>query len=211
MRCSHFLNIFLSFILFYLLFFPQKKDAQLNIYAPVYTDYDINTSGPRLLCMVLTTPENYITKAVHVKATWGRRCNTLLFISSSEGGLITEYLVPEVVSDLEVREVTGVYGRENLWSKVKLGLTITWKDYAGLFDFLVKADDDTFIIVDNLKQLLKTKSSEEPLILGHYQEDRGVGYMSLVMFSARQLSGILLRLAWMVTNLVTFLTLWARR
>ena len=103
---------------------------------------------------------------------------TLLFISSSEGGLITEYLVPDVVSDLEVREVTGVYGRENLWSKVKQGLTITWKNYAGLFDFLVKADDDTFIIVDNLKQLLKTKSSEEPLILGHYQEDRGVGYMS---------------------------------
>ena len=88
--------------------------------------------------MVLTTPENYITKAVHVKATWGRRCNSLIFISSSEGGLITEYLVPEVVSDLEVQEVTGVYGRENLWSKVKLWLIIAWKDYAGLFDFLVK-------------------------------------------------------------------------
>ena len=83
--------------------------------------------------MILTTPKNYITKAVHVKATWGRRCNTLLFISSSEGGLITEYLVPEVVSDLEVREVAGVYGRENLWSKVKQGLTITWKDYALTF------------------------------------------------------------------------------
>ena len=108
-----------------------------------------------------------------MRATWGRRCNILLFISSSEGGLITEYLVPEVVSDLEVREVTGVHGRKNLWPKVKLGLTIIWRDYAGLFDFLVKADDDTFIIVDNLKQLLKTKSSEEPLILGHYQEDRG--------------------------------------
>ena len=179
-RFSHFLNIFLSFFLSYLLFFPQLDDIQPKIFAPVHTDYDIitNTTGPRLLCMVLTTPENYLTKAVHVKATWGRRCNTLLFISSSEGGLITEYLVPEVVSDLEVREVTGVHGRKNLWPKVKLGLNIIWRDYAGLFDFLVKADDDTFIIVDNLKQLLKTKSSEEPLILGHYQEDRGVGYMS---------------------------------
>ena len=64
----------------------------------------------------MTTPDNHEKRAVHVKATWGKRCNILFFVSSVENSTL-----PTIA--LNVTE-----SRNILWGKSKFGFKVTLKD-----------------------------------------------------------------------------------
>ena len=66
-----------------ILLFKPKKSVNIN---------DIAMSGEvnlynkvRIVCMIMTSPPNHMSKAIHVQQTWGKHCNTLLFMSSADG------------------------------------------------------------------------------------------------------------------------------
>lgn len=42
----------------------------------------------RILCWIMTGPTNHKIKAQHIRHTWGKHCNTLLFMSSEYGSYI---------------------------------------------------------------------------------------------------------------------------
>lgn len=85
----------------------------------------------KILCLVLTWPRNHQTKAKAVKETWGKRCNKVVFISSTR-----DTTLPTV--RVHVKE-----GKKYLWPKIKKAFTYAYKHYYKKYDWFVKADDDT--------------------------------------------------------------------
>lgn len=45
---------------------------------------DYLESKIRVLCWVMTSPDNLEKKAIHVYRTWAHKCNKLIFVSSQE-------------------------------------------------------------------------------------------------------------------------------
>lgn len=85
----------------------------------------------KVLCMIMTIPENHCTKAKHLKNTWGRRCNKLLFITSQEDNELDTIVV-------NISNNT----RKALRNKTRDAFYHAHDNYLNDFDWFLKADDD---------------------------------------------------------------------
>jgi hypothetical protein len=123
-------------------------------------DADIIDEQPaqkvRLLCWIMTNPKNHDKKAKHVKATWGRRCDILLFISSAY-----DPQLPTVKIDIPV-EGHGKY----LWTKAMGAFNHCYHHYLDKADWFLRADDDTYVVVENLRYFLSKHNTTLPIHFG---------------------------------------------
>uniref|UniRef100_A0A1B0G8T1 N-acetylgalactosaminide beta-1,3-galactosyltransferase n=1 Tax=Glossina morsitans morsitans TaxID=37546 RepID=A0A1B0G8T1_GLOMM len=108
----------------------------------------------RILCWIMTNSENYIKRAIHIKKTWGKRCNKLLFMGSRNH------------EDWNSIELAVGEGRNQLWNKTKAAFTYIYKYHLSEADWFLKTDDDTYIIMENLRYLLYPYHPETPIYFG---------------------------------------------
>uniref|UniRef100_UPI00398E740D glycoprotein-N-acetylgalactosamine 3-beta-galactosyltransferase 1-like n=1 Tax=Pristiophorus japonicus TaxID=55135 RepID=UPI00398E740D len=121
----------------------------------------------RILCWVMTTPKNLELKAKHVKATWGKRCSILLFMSSESN------------PDFPTIGLGTKEGRKELYRKTIEAFRYVHKHHINKADWFLKADDDTYVVMDNLRLLLSKYNPDEPVYVGrHFKTDLKQGYMS---------------------------------
>jgi glycoprotein-N-acetylgalactosamine 3-beta-galactosyltransferase len=85
----------------------------------------------KILCWVMTSPATHHTKAIHIKKTWGKRCNKILFMST----------IPDAV--LETVALPVEDGRDFLWAKTKEAFRYIYRYHLDDYDWFYKADDDT--------------------------------------------------------------------
>lgn len=110
----------------------------------------------RLLCLVPTGPTHFLTRDSAVKQTWGKRCDTLLFMTAK-----ADPFLPTV--GLNVTE-----GWKYLTSKTMEAFRYVLKNHFDDADWFMKVDDDTFVIVENLRYFLASQDTEKPVFYGHH-------------------------------------------
>nr|KAI8743201.1 glycoprotein-N-acetylgalactosamine 3-beta-galactosyltransferase 1-like [Biomphalaria glabrata] len=110
----------------------------------------------RVLIWVMTSPDNIVKlKAKAVRDTWGKRCNKLLFFSSKD-----DPQLPAIGLN-----VTESY--ENLTDKTRQAFHYIYRHHYNDADWFMKANDDTYVIVENLRYFLSRQNSSEPVYFGH--------------------------------------------
>ncbi|XP_052285134.1 glycoprotein-N-acetylgalactosamine 3-beta-galactosyltransferase 1-like [Dreissena polymorpha] len=110
----------------------------------------------RVLCWIMTRPQNLDFKATAVRRTWARRCNKVLFISS-----VTNETFPTIGMDVPE-------GRDHLTGKAMKAFKYIYDHHMDDADWFMKADDDTYVILENLRYFLSGKNTNEPIYFGQH-------------------------------------------
>jgi glycoprotein-N-acetylgalactosamine 3-beta-galactosyltransferase len=129
---------------------------------------DVLFQKVRIVCLVMTMPKNHEERAQHIKATWGRRCNKLVFFSTA----YTSVLDPVILHMNETRD--------SLWAKTKIAFQYAHQKHLNDGDFFMKADDDSYVFMENLRYMLFQYNPEDSLYFGHRFTLKGTphGYMA---------------------------------
>jgi len=72
---------------------------------------------------------------------------------------------PDLEPQIILKNLTE--SRKNLWLKTKTALVEIYKNYLGTADWFLKADDDTYIIMENLRFMLQNYDYNQPYYFGH--------------------------------------------
>lgn len=120
----------------------QRPEAQRAQELPAVPDIDVamRQRGPRLLCWIPTHP-NATQRARAVYQTWGQRCNKIVFTSTAD-----DEELPVARLELDHEE-----SHQKLPSKVKPSWIYIYDNFYTQADWFMKADDDTYVVVDNMK------------------------------------------------------------
>jgi len=133
---------------------------------PVNVSLPVRTSS--LLCFILSTPSNHQTRATAVNRTWGPRCDVFNIISSREE------------SDLPIVRVDAWDTYWTLWEKVRETWKYLYSRNRHQIDWYMKADDNTYVIVENARELIKKYDPDKPYYIGarhHSHMAGGPGYI----------------------------------
>lgn len=109
----------------------------------------------RLLCWIMTDPDDLENRVVHVKNTWAKRCDVTLFFSSKED------------KDFPAIGLDVAPGRGNIAVKSRESWTYVFRHHFQDADFFLKADPDTYVLVENLRQYLSHCDPSLPEVFGH--------------------------------------------
>ena len=120
-----------------------------------------------ICCLITTSPRNFLTRAKAINDTWGPRCDRYYFISE----LANENLTAEqanITRELPIAQISNITrGYDHLTLKSNQAFLFAYEHHLNDSEWFVKADDDTYLIVDHLKAFLREQNSSDPVTFGY--------------------------------------------
>ena len=112
----------------------------------------------RIYCLILTGVRYLETRAIAVNQTWAPRCDGYSFICEYTNDTKGIPIAP-------IANITPGY--KHLTQKSTLAFLYVYENFLNDYDWFVKADDDTYLFVENLKLFLKDKNPSDPVTFGY--------------------------------------------
>ena len=163
------------------------KNSQNNKLIVKEQDFKLNNSNSSFLfCIILTKFDNLNTKTKTIYETWASKCDNYRFILTLPNNIIensnTSKGIELNINYMNILQPPNYTSERYNALTDKIFLTLNYlfiNDYYKRYKWYLKADDDSFIFVNNLRDFLSTKNSSLPVTYGYdYKLYVQMGYHS---------------------------------
>lgn len=142
--CGFLTSLILKFIFYLYLLFP--KNESIN---------KIYKTGKILCIMTTYGKNNYLIDSIN--NTWISKCDKVVFVSKNYARRF------ELIDTFAVKQIKG-----NLWNRIRKTFENVHDYYLYEYDWYLKIDDDTYVIVENVKRFLRYYDPNKPYYFGKY-------------------------------------------
>ncbi|GMS79495.1 hypothetical protein PENTCL1PPCAC_1670, partial [Pristionchus entomophagus] len=140
--------------------YDRLQDVDLLDQIEVSPEADSLPNKGEILCWVLTAEKYHDTRALAVNDSWLRRCDHGVFFTNKP--FEKQQRIPYRTLFAGIPD-----SYENLFYKSRYAFYYISEIMRADYDWFVKADDDTYLIVDNLRKYLRTLDPTQPYYVGY--------------------------------------------
>lgn len=172
MKKIAFISLLIIISIFLLNFYSSFKEIKLNWNSKKIAEL----KTPKLFCLILThdSNESYV-KQTEIYKSWAIKCDNYKFLMTIPTELANKLSNVDAEKGVEFKynnisflQPPGyvIDNYDNLAEKMFMTFKYLYNHYND-YDWYLKADDDTFIFVDNLREFISDKNASLPVTYGH--------------------------------------------
>uniref|UniRef100_A0A913I6Y1 N-acetylgalactosaminide beta-1,3-galactosyltransferase n=1 Tax=Strongyloides stercoralis TaxID=6248 RepID=A0A913I6Y1_STRER len=143
-------NFLLSILLVTYFFDDKSRSIKNSTFVSYDTYYVSKEKQVKIFCIILTSKNNHLARAIHQKNTWVKRCDNYIFGSGEENKALPA--IKACHSDFY----------HNSFCKFRNTIKWAWKNNGDKYDWYIKLDDDSYVIMENLRAFLSKQNESIP-------------------------------------------------
>lgn len=144
---------------------------------PIHSKNDRILKSGRILCWIMANPKHE-KMWMHLKKLYGHQCDKFIIITSLNK--------MKEMEGLEIYGVDVAEGRIHLAERAVKGFKYVYENYLMDFEFFMRADEDSFFIMENLRYLLYQYDPSMALWIGEKFYDGNLDLFKVLLIFLRQ-------------------------